>query len=273
MTRNRCILIFAVFSAVVLHVFPAGAGTRSPSGFSCWGGIGIETLKYQESDPDLKVTSTARTVNTVMEISVEKQAGRLNFGLNGVAPVLVGTDTEKWRHGGTDIQSNRFQYAWYRVTGRIGYACTPWLVPYTGLKCAEIVQERTHFIVAAVPVSGSARETVVTYELPAGVSGAVHLRGRCTLFYDVCYTLPVYSTVRNSNFSGVTFRNINAHGFEAMLGIGYDLSAAWAIRCLGRWGISRRGASDWVDTGNGSIRYPRNKTTSRLISIIGQWRF
>ena len=273
MTENRHILILVVFIAVLLKQSPACAGTVSSSSFSFSGGIGIEMLKYQESAPDMKLTSRAHTLNTIVNISAEKKVWKLLLGLHGTVPIPMGSDSEKWERRGVTIQSNRLQYEWYRVTGWIGYAYRPWLVPYSGLKWSDIIQKRTRFIVDSDPIPGSATETVMTYELPVGFSGAFQFRNRYTISYDACYTLPVYSTVRNSVFSDVTFRHVNPHGFEAMLGIGYNVSKKSAVRCLCRWGQFYRGPSDTIDTESGSVQYPRNKTTSLLFAITGQWRF
>ncbi|MBE9502874.1 MAG: hypothetical protein IME96_01725 [Proteobacteria bacterium] len=220
----------------------------------------LEQLKYRESEPDNKLTSTANVRNYVAGLEGIKVWDTLFIGVRGFFPIGKGRDTEKWTQAGIQNQTNDLEYGWTRVDGFIGLVEKSWLKLYGGLRWSEGKQKRNNFVVSGIPQQASSTEIIRSRSALIGMRGEGKVSSRWSLLYRMEGFIPLAVEVTNGAVPGFEATRKKGYSYELEGGINYYYSNSIMLGLSGFGGRMHWEGSDWQAYGNKSVKWPENDT-------------
>jgi hypothetical protein len=223
-------------------------------------GIGWETLKYSEHEPDTRLDSEADVSNWIIGFDAFKQWTNIFCGFKGIIPVYQVSDSEEWRVSDVLAQQNSLEYGWTRIDAFLGYRLKPFFNPYIGLRWSDSEQKRTRFIVLGTPVEGSATEEVTAWFITLGIKGDVLLNPQWRLSYSGAYFEPISSEVENSNLSGWEVTDIKGYTFEFEGQAEYAYTESISFIFILYGGQMHWEGSEWGPFSGKLIKWPENDT-------------
>lgn len=235
-------------------------------------GIGVESLKYEESLPDfggipgIPCDSEAKVTNAVLDIQAEYDFEAWLLGTKWVIPISKGDDTEDWTVLGIPYQTNQLEYEWLRWDIYAGYVFKEVLLsdtvePYLGIRCSWAEQDRSNFVVLGVPVAGTATEEIDSYGLLLGLRAKKNfLDEKFTLGVNFEYVFPFDVEVTNSAIPGWSTDADDGYTYQFGLDGDYNLTEDWVLSAKFYYGKMHWDGSGWISYPGGSAKWPENDT-------------
>ncbi|MBW2108916.1 MAG: hypothetical protein JRI36_09665 [Deltaproteobacteria bacterium] len=245
---------------------------QGPAGFLAVG-VGLESLSYEEHEPDTSLDSEVTTHNWTFVVEALKDWERLFLGIDVTVPLIRGDDQEVWRVSGDLYQTNRLENRWIRIDGTVGYLLHPLFKPFMGLRWSQDKQERTRFVVLGTPVANTATETVESHAVLIGLRGKLQLRHGWACTYGLKYLVPIYVKTTNDSLPGWEARDKDGYTVELKGNIGYSFRPGLSVRLTLYGGKMHWEGSDWKRYSGGSAKWPENDTVYWGLAVNTAWFF
>jgi hypothetical protein len=273
MLRNIfcCVFYMVCISAPVPSIASETFETPKTARFSV--GIGWETLKYSEHEPDLHLDSDAKVSDWTVGLDGFKQWTHVFCGFKSIIPVHRNTGSEEWRVSDILTQQNSLEYGWTRIDALLGYRLKPFFNPYIGLRWSDSKQERTDFVVTGTPVDISATEEVTSWFISLGIKGDILLSPRWTLSYFGSYFEPISSEVTNNNFPGWEVTDTDGYAFEFEGQAEYSCSESVSLVFTLYGGKMHWNGSDWIPYAGTLVKWPENDTRYMGCMLNVRWSY
>jgi hypothetical protein len=242
--------------------------------------VGVESLRYEEVEPETKTIGKAETVNLVGMLDVYQEYQQFQGGIKGVLPLTIGDDREKWNvNSVANYQTDKLNYYWSRIDGYVGYSFKEsddnnnlpgtW---YGGLRRSEGVQRRSDFIVNGVTLNAKVTEMIQSYGLFIGYKGQTgiaherrpkwseELSPSFTANWRMEYHKPILNRVTNTSIPGALFKNRVGYTVEFGGGVAYNMNQSFSATFNAYGGRMYWQGSNWDNFGAGFVKWPENKT-------------
>ena len=242
--------------------------------------VGVESLRYEEAEPDTKTLGKAETMNLVGIFDVYQEYQQFQGGIKGVLPLTIGDDREKWDVNNVmNYQTDKLSYYWSRIDGYVGYSFKEsddydnlpgiW---YAGLRRSEGIQKRSDFVISGVPSNAKVTEKIQSYGLFIGYKGQTdiaherrpewnkELSPSLTANWRVEYHKPILNRVTNTSIPGALFKDRIGYTVEFGGGVAYNMNQSLSATFNAYGGRMYWQGSAWDNFGYGFVKWPENKT-------------
>jgi len=241
--------------------------------------IGVESLRYEEAEPDNKRLGTAETLNSVGILDICQEYQQFQGGIRGIIPLTVGDDREKWDVNSVmNYETDKLSYYWSRIDGYVGYAfkesddLTMPGIWYAGLRRSEGIQRRSDFVIGGVPSNAKVTRKIQSYGLFIGYKGQTNLAHErrpewseeftpvLVATWRVEYHKPVLNRVTDTSMPGALFKDRIGYTVEFGGGVAYNMSPSFSATFNAYGGRMYWQGSAWDNFGAGNVKWPENKT-------------
>ena len=241
--------------------------------------VGVESLRYEEAEPDTKTLGSVETMNTVGILDICQEYQQFQGGIRGIIPLTVSDNREKWDvNGVADYQTDKLSYYWSRIDGYVGYAFkedNSFTMPgiwYLGLRRSEGVQRRSNFVVGGIPSNIKVTENIQSYGLFIGYKGQTDIAHErrpewseeftpvLAANWRMEYHKPILNRVTNTALPGALFNDRVGYTIELGGGLAYSMNTSFSATFNVYGGRMFWAGSSWENFGTGLVKWPENKT-------------
>ena len=240
--------------------------------------VGVESLRYEEAEPDDKRLGTAETMNSVGILDIYQEFQQFQGGIRGIIPLTIGDDREKWDVNSViNYQTDKLSYYWSRIDAYVGYAfkeSDDFTMPgtwYAGLRRSEGIQKRSDVVVSGVPLNVGDRK-IQSYGLFVGYKGQTNIAHErrpewseefspvLVATWRLEYHKPVLNRVTDTSMPGALFKDRIGYTIEFGGGVAYNMNQSFSATFNAYGGRMYWQGSAWDNFGAGFVRWPENKT-------------
>jgi len=241
--------------------------------------VGVESLRYEEVEPDNKRLGKVETMNLVGIFDICQEYQQFQGGIRGVLPLTIGDNREKWDvNSVADYQTDKLSYSWSRIDGYVGYAFKEenyFTMPgtwYAGLRRSEGIQRRSNFVVGGVPSNAKVTEKIQSYGLFVGYKGQFNIAHQrrpewseeftpvLAANWRMEYYKPVLNRVTDTSMPGALFNDRIGYTVELGGGLAYIMNRSLSATFNFYGGRMYWEGSAWENFGAGNVKWPENKT-------------
>ena len=260
---------------IILGSYPQASLAKEKSGLASRFSIGVgwEQLDYKEFVTDKNLESHAEISNVIIEFELLKRWDNFFCGVKGIVPVSQELSAEKWTSSDETLQMNKLEYGWSRFDVYVGYPSASFFNPYGGLRFSESKQERKHFIVDNVKITGVSKETNKSWSFIIGVKGNGNIMPRLGWQYQVESHLPLDVQITNSSLPGFDVSDTDGYTLDLKCGLVYAYTENFFLGCQIYGGRIHWDGSGWTSFNGGSAKWPKNNTDYIGGVLSANWKF
>lgn len=272
---NKCIIwaLLSTLSILAVDVSVYAAEQKDAKSGYLLIGTGIESLSYNEHEPDTGTDTDISLYNVVTKFEGCMNLENVFFNIKGILPIYLGNEKEEWERSGSIYQTNNLKYAWTRIDGNAGYRFYNWLKPYLGLRWSKSRHKRSNFYLLSEPVNMEATETNEAFFVAAGLKGDLKSPPEWQFQYSIECFMPVSSRTENSALSGWKSTAEDGYTVGARVVARYIYSPSVSLYLELSGERAYWDGSDWIDYSGGLAKWPENETISLDGTIGIAWSF
>lgn len=223
-------------------------------------GLAWERIEYREHEPDTGIDSKAKLNSLLVGIEGLKRWKYLFGGVRTKFPIFLESGNEEVTRSDQSFQTDTLELRWIRIDGFLGYPLRYWANPYLGIRWSMVRQERTNFVVAAIPVDLRSVEEVISWNLLFGIRGVGNFTPRLRWNYWLEYFLPLNVEVTNSAVPGFKATDKDGYMLELKGGVDYLYTESLGFGLLVYGGWMHWNGSDWKTLDHVLAKWPENDT-------------